>query len=78
MQVRGSRVGLALLATASIAFGACSSSASTPSPAATAAASAGGSAAASAAASGGASGDLTGQKVTVIATWTGDEQKAFM
>jgi len=78
MQVRGSRVGLALLATASIAFGACSSSASTPSPAATAAASAGGSAAASAAASGGASGDLTGQKVTVIATWTGDEQKSFM
>src|SRR5207247_6324400 len=54
------------------AFGACSSGA-TPSPAAASpAASAGGSPAASA---GG--GSISGQTVTVIATWTGDEQKAF-
>jgi len=80
MQLRGSSAALVLLASASIVVGACSSG-SSPSPAA----SAGGSAGASAGASGGASapagsgaaGSLAGQSVNVIATWTGDEQKAF-
>jgi alpha-glucoside transport system substrate-binding protein len=80
MQLRRSRAGFVLFATASIVFGACSSGAS-PSPAAPssgASAPAGASATAggSPAASGGTS--LAGQKVTIIATWTGDEQKAFM
>jgi alpha-glucoside transport system substrate-binding protein len=76
MQLRRSRGALVFLATASIAFGACSSGAS-PSPApASAGASSGASAGASAGASGG--GDLTGQTVKIIATWSGDEQKAFL
>ena len=84
MQLPRSRASLVLLATASIAFGACSSGGASPSPAASTAASApaasaGSSAAASAGTSAAASGgtDFSGQKVTVIATWTGDEQKAF-
>jgi len=72
---------IALLGAAVIIVGACSSSTSSSAPsaaesaAASAAASAPESAAASAPASGG---DLSGQKVTVIGTWTGDEQKNFM
>jgi alpha-glucoside transport system substrate-binding protein len=77
MQLRSSRAGLVLFATASIVFGACSSGGASPSAAApTAAGSAPAGASGSPAASGGAS--LAGQKVTIIATWTGDEQKAFM
>lgn len=67
MQLRRSSGALALLATASIMLGACSTGA-TPSPAGSAAGSPAGSGATS----------LAGQKVSVIATWTGTEQQAFM
>src|SRR5438552_8229599 len=70
VRLRTSSTALVLVASASIAFGACSSSGATASP--------GGASAApgSAATSGG--GSIAGQTVTVIATWTGDEQKNFL
>jgi alpha-glucoside transport system substrate-binding protein len=79
MQLRRSRGALVLLASASIVFGACSSGAS-PSPApATAGPTSGSSAGASPGATAGASGDdISGQTVKIIATWSGDEQKAFL
>lgn len=66
MHLRISRASIVVLASASIIVGACSAAA-TPSPAGTAAP---GTAAPT-------SDSLAGQKVTVIATWTGDEEKAF-
>jgi len=71
------RSGIAVLvATIAIVAAACSPSTSSSSPAASApgaSAPAGG----SAAPSGAGGGDLTGQSVTVIGTWGGDEEKAF-
>jgi alpha-glucoside transport system substrate-binding protein len=77
MQLRGSAAvrGLTLLAAASIAFAACSSSSSTPAPT-TAPTSAATGAPGSAAASSG-TGQIGGS-VSVIGTWTGDEQKNFL
>jgi alpha-glucoside transport system substrate-binding protein len=78
---RRSRIA-ALIAGATLLAAACSSGTATPSPAASTGG--GASSAPTTAASGGASsapssagGDLTGQSVTVIGTWGGDEEKAF-
>jgi alpha-glucoside transport system substrate-binding protein len=76
---RRSRIAV-LIATVAIVAAACGSTSSSPSPAA----STGGSAApapstgGSAAPSSAGGGDLAGQSVTVIGTWGGDEQKAFL
>jgi alpha-glucoside transport system substrate-binding protein len=77
---RRSRIA-ALIAAATIVAAACSSAATTPSPAASTGGAASG-APTTAASGGGAApssggGDLTGQTVTVIGTWGGDEEKAF-
>jgi alpha-glucoside transport system substrate-binding protein len=76
---RRSRIA-ALIATVTLVAAACSSGTTSPSPAA----STGGTASAapttsgsSPAASGGGGGELTGQSVTVIGTWGGDEETAF-
>ncbi len=78
---RRSRIA-AFIAGATLLAAACSSGTASPSPAASSGG--GASAAPTTAASGGASaapssagGDLTGQSVTVIGTWGGDEEKAF-
>ena len=79
MQLRGSAAarGFTLLAAASIAFAACSSSSSTPAPSA-AAPSSGAATGAPGSAAPPASGGQIGGSVSVIGTWTGDEQKAFL